>query len=64
MPKKTITITIDADGAVTVEAHGYNGHGCTEATKAVEEALGVVSNRTKKAEFYSAATTQRQTQTT
>jgi Protein of unknown function (DUF2997) len=64
MSRTSITVTIDSDGNPKVEAHGFNGKGCTEATAAVEKALGVTAERKTKTEFYSTATTTTQTQTT
>lgn len=36
---KKITVTIDKLGMPVIEAHGFDGCGCTEATKPLEEAL-------------------------
>lgn len=36
---KKIELIIDPAGNVTVEAFGYKGQGCKNATKALEEAL-------------------------
>ncbi len=49
---KTITIEIDAEGNVKVEAHGYKGIGCKDATKALEKALGAVTEDKDKPELY------------
>jgi len=49
---KTITIDIDTEGNVKVEAHGYQGHGCKDATFALEQALGKVTEDKPKAELY------------
>ena len=51
---KRIELTIDAEGNVKIEAHGYKGRGCLEATKAIEEAIGIAGKRTQKAEIYEA----------
>ncbi|MBD2505637.1 DUF2997 domain-containing protein [Anabaena azotica] len=37
-------------GEVRVEAEGYEGKSCLAATEQIEEALGVVSDRTFKSE--------------
>jgi hypothetical protein len=55
---KTIEITIDESGKTTVEAQGFTGSSCTDATKAIEQALGAVSHDTKKPEYYQAAQVQ------
>ena len=50
--KKTIEITFSADGKFTVQARGFKGSSCHQATKALEEALGDVQSRRNTAEFY------------
>lgn len=52
MAKPTITIDIDEDGTPTVEVHGVKGSGCLAVSKALEEALGAVTTRTKTKEYY------------
>jgi len=47
MPKE-ILITIGTDGSVEVEAVGYTGKDCLNATKPYEEALGVITHRKPK----------------
>ena len=37
---KKIKVTIDQLGGATVEAIGFNGQGCIEATRKIEAALG------------------------
>ena len=37
--KKRITVTIDPLGNPKVEAHGFNGQGCAQATAGIEKAL-------------------------
>lgn len=36
---KTVEITIDPLGNPKIEAIGFNGQGCTDATEAIEKAL-------------------------
>jgi len=36
------------DGTIEIEAHGYSGPECEKATRALEEALGVVTKKTLK----------------
>jgi hypothetical protein len=50
MAHKEIEIVIDEKGAVEIEAKGYKGDACLDATKSFEEALGVVSKRKRKPE--------------
>lgn len=49
---KTVEITIDPDGGVTIEATGFKGGSCERATKALEEAMGVAGKRDKKPSYY------------
>ena len=39
---------VDPEGKTMVEAFGFEGEACQEATRNVENALGRVSSRTKK----------------
>jgi hypothetical protein len=49
---KTIEITVDAGGRVTVETSGFAGGSCRDASRFVEEALGVRTSERPTAEFY------------
>ena len=50
--QKTIEVSVSPTGAISIEAEGYSGSGCEEATRFLEEALGLPGKRTRKAEFY------------
>jgi NifU-like protein involved in Fe-S cluster formation len=50
MPK-SIEIEFAENGDVKIEAVGFKGQGCEAATKAIEEALGIVKDRKKKPEY-------------
>jgi hypothetical protein len=39
---KTISILIDKTGQVAIKTQGFDGHSCKDATKALEQGLGVV----------------------
>jgi hypothetical protein len=54
MAKQSIIIDFAPDGSTKIEAHNFTGRSCTEATRYLEEALGVSGPRKKKAEFYKA----------
>jgi hypothetical protein len=56
---KTIIIDIATDGAVTIDAIGYTGTACTDATAFIEQALGSVQHRNRKPEYHQ--TTRRHT---
>lgn len=49
---KTIEITVDAKGEVTVQTKGFVGASCRDATKSIEQALGIVQSDTPTAEMY------------
>lgn len=45
---QSIEVTIDKVGNVKIDAQGFTDGSCHEATKQLEEALGVLVNRTVK----------------
>jgi len=49
---KSIEITVDKDGRITVETKGFAGGSCREASRFVEEALGARTSERMTAEFY------------
>lgn len=49
---RTIEVTIDPEGIVSVEATGFRGNACEKATKEIEEALGLQKGRKKKPEYF------------
>jgi len=61
---RKITVKIGIDGTAVVEAHGFKGKGCKDATKQIEEAIGASSKFQKKQPDYDAATTNSQAQQT
>jgi hypothetical protein len=48
---KTIEITVDERGRVTVETKGFAGSSCREASWIVKEALGTRTSERTTAEF-------------
>lgn len=48
---KKIIVTISPIGKISVEAEGYTGNSCEEATKFLK-ALGTVTEEQKKPEYY------------
>lgn len=48
MDQKKIRVTIDPLGKPKVEAIGFNGMGCAEATKGIEDALAGSSEATTR----------------
>jgi hypothetical protein len=49
---RRILVNISPFGEITVEAEGFQGKGCEAATKAIEEALGKSTQRTRKPDFW------------
>ncbi len=54
--KRTIEIIVSPKGDISIDAIGFKGPDCERATRALEEALGVVQQRTKKPEYLGKAT--------
>ena len=50
--KPTIEIIVSPQGEVKIDAIGFKGPDCEKATRFLEQALGVVSNRVKKPEYH------------
>ena len=51
---RIIEILISPQGETTVQTKGYAGASCLEASRWLEEALGIQTNDHKTAEFYQA----------
>ena len=49
---RKIHVRVSPSGEITVEADGFQGNGCEAATKAIEDALGKPSERTRKPDFW------------
>lgn len=48
---KSIEVTISPEGDINIEAIGYRGKSCEEATRHLEMALGQVQERKLKPEY-------------
>jgi hypothetical protein len=48
---KRIVITFKPDGSSNVEAFGFEGDECLDATREIENAIGVAGNRSPKPEM-------------
>ena len=46
-----IIVTIEKNGKTTIKVEGVKGKSCTDITKLLEDALGVVEKRTPTAEM-------------
>lgn len=57
MARKSIDVIIAPTGETTIEAVGYTGKTCTEATKFLTKALGKISKEVKTADYHKPAQT-------
>ena len=57
-----IEVTISPTGETTVQTKGFAGSTCQDASKFIEQALGVSTRERKTAEFYATAPAQQQIQ--
>ena len=53
---RTIEIIIGTMGEIQIDAVGFKGPDCEKATRFLEEALGVVGQKSKKPEYYQRCT--------
>lgn len=49
---KTVEIIINPSGQLTINAAGFNGSDCEKATAFLEQALGRLTAKQRKPEFY------------
>jgi hypothetical protein len=50
--QRTIEIIISPIGEIQIDAIGFKGPDCEQATRFLEEALGVMGQKTRKSEFH------------
>ena len=50
--KPTIEVIVSPMGDIVIEAVGFKGADCEAATRFLEEALGVLTAKTRKPEFH------------
>ena len=62
MTPRLIEVTVSPQGAVTVQTRGYVGADCLQASKFLEQALGVTTADRKTAEYYITTDTTQQVQ--
>jgi hypothetical protein len=53
MTSRIIEVIVSPKGEATVQSKGFAGGECLQATKFLEDALGVANNDRKTAEYYS-----------
>jgi len=58
--KTSIEVIVSPKGEVQIDAVGFKGADCERATRFLEEALGVVSNRAKKPEYHASTSARNQ----
>jgi hypothetical protein len=59
---QTIEVKVALDGGISIDAIGFKGSDCEQATAFLEEALGVTSKRKRKVEYHQRKQTRRQQQ--
>ena len=50
--KRSIEITVSSSGEIKIDAVGFTGADCEQATHYLEEALGTVGTKVKKPEYH------------
>lgn len=58
--KRTIEIVVSPKGDILIDAVGFKGSDCEQATNFLEEALGVQAQKVRKPEFLQSTTTKAQ----
>jgi hypothetical protein len=61
MPR-TIEVIVSPQGEATVQTKGYAGADCLQASKFLEQSLGVATNDQKTSEFWESAAQQQHAQ--
>ena len=59
---RVIEVTVSPTGEATVQTKGYAGADCLQASKFLEQSLGVTVNDTKTAEFFQTTSEQQHAQ--
>jgi hypothetical protein len=60
---RIIEMIVSPTGGVTVQTKGYAGSQCVQASRFLEQALGVSASDRKTAEFYETSAVQQQRET-
>ena len=61
MPR-VIEVTVSPEGESKIETRGYAGTDCLQASKFLEEALGIATAERKTAEFFQSTSAEQQVQ--
>jgi hypothetical protein len=59
---RIIEVTVSPKGETTMQTKGYAGSECLQASKFLEQALGVITADRKTGEFYQAASSEQHIQ--
>ena len=59
---RVIEVIVSPKGEVTIQTRGYAGSDCVQASKFLEQALGVTTADHKTADYYQTQTAQQQVQ--
>ncbi len=59
---RIIEVVVSPQGETTVQTKGFVGADCLQASKWIEQALGITTTDNKTAEFFQAAATEQQVQ--
>jgi Protein of unknown function (DUF2997) len=57
---KIIEVTVSPKGESTVQTKGFAGSDCQQASKYIEEALGITTGERKTAEYFASSENERQ----
>jgi hypothetical protein len=57
---RTIEVLVSPSGQTSIQTRGFAGDSCCHASKALEQALGLVEREQLTAEFHQASVNQRQ----
>jgi hypothetical protein len=60
--KQTIEVTVSPIGEIQINAVGFKGADCEQATQFLEEALGTVQQKQRKPEYHQHSQAKRQQQ--
>ena len=58
--QQEIHVDVAADGTLSIDAAGFSGPDCEQATAFLEEALGRIAERRRKPEFHARSRSLRQ----
>lgn len=53
---KSVEITIDLDGNIEIDQHGFHGKDCDKIAETLSKAVGKIVKQDKKCEYYQTET--------